>query len=65
VEFARQPSSQNAAALQAVRRAMAAFASLVGGRFALGEFRRHLVLSKLVEGAKMLAVGMEGIRRHT
>ena len=50
--FAQTPSSQNQAALLPLRRAMQELGELAvaGG---LGEFRRHLVLSKLVEGSKV------------
>ena len=60
--FGQTPSSQNRAALSPLRRAMEPLAALCEPASQLGEFRRHLVLAKLVEGAKMLAQDEEGMR---
>ncbi|KAL1526666.1 hypothetical protein AB1Y20_015370 [Prymnesium parvum] len=60
--FAQQPSLQNEAAVEAMGRAVEAFASLLERR-ELGEYRRHLTLSKLVEGSRLLARDEEGMRR--
>ena len=60
--FGLTPSAKNAAALSPLRKAMNLLESLVSiGK--LGEFRRHLVLSKLVEGSKMLAQDKHGMQK--
>ena len=61
--FAAQPSSQNEAAARPLRLAMSELAALLDDGGGVGEFRRALVLSKLVQGAKMLTHDDDGMRR--
>ena len=60
--YAIQPSPRNEEAMRPMRQALQSLESLLGSAN-LGEFRRHLVLSKLVQGSKMLTQDDAGMRR--